>query len=128
MAKNYSYSETRFSMTGDILWKIEDNALALGGVVELVNSFINENRHDDYTLSIFDTITSKTIEIECLVSEMPKIVDYIYHLEKGTPLTFIGVNSLSDSYVVGMSISRGRIDFGCYKVEDGTLKKLNAGD
>ena len=127
MAKNYSYSETRSFMTGDILWKIEDNALALGGVVELVNSFINENRHDDYTLSIFDTITSKTIEIECLVSEMPKIVDYIYHLEKGTPLTFIGVNSLSDCYVVGMSISRGRIDFGCYKVEDGKLKNLNKG-
>ena len=59
---------------------------------------------------------------------MSKIVDYIYHLEKGTPLTFIGVNSLSDSYVVGMSISRGRIDFGCYKAEDGKLKNLNEGE
>ena len=128
MEKNYSYSKTFSSMTGDTLWKIKDNGLALGGIVELMYSFISENRYEDYTLSIFDTMTAKTIEIECPVSEMPKIVDYIYHCEKGTPLTFIGVNSLSNSYIVGMSISRGRIDFGCYKVEDGTLKKLNAGD
>lgn len=128
MAKNYSYSETISPMKGDILWKIKDNALALGGIVELVDSFINENKHENYTLSIFDTITSKTIEIECPVSEMSKIVDYIYRLEKGTPLTFIGVNSLSDSYVVGMAISRGRIDFGCYKTENGKLKNLNEGE
>ncbi|MDE5769992.1 MAG: hypothetical protein K2H82_11470, partial [Oscillospiraceae bacterium] len=76
---------------------------------------------DDYTLSIYDTRTSKTIEITCDISEMPKIVEYIYHTEKGTPLTFVAVNSFSESYVVGMSISRGRIEFGHYIAEDGKL-------
>lgn len=125
MEKNYNYFKTISPMTGDVVWHIEDNALALGGISELVDNFINENRHEDYTLSILDIMTSKTIEIECPVSEIPQIVDYVYQLEKGSPLTFIGVNSLSDSYIVGMSISRGRLDFGFYKAENGKLKNLN---
>ena len=40
MAKNYSYSKTISPMIGDALWQIKDNALTLGGVVELVDSFI----------------------------------------------------------------------------------------
>lgn len=123
MAKNYKHSII-LSPTGDILWKIEDISLALVGVSELVNDFISQNKHEDYTLSIYDTMTSNTIEIDCPITEMPQIVDYIYHLEKGAPLTFIGVNSISDSYVVGMMISRGRIEFGRYKAENGKLIKI----
>lgn len=121
---NYKYTETIMPMTGDPIWKVDDISLALGGVDELMQKFIEKHKHSDFSLSIFDSMTNQTIEIDCSLDEMPAIVDYVYHLEKGTPLTFIGVNSMSDSYVVGMTISRGRIDFGCYKVENGNLVKL----
>lgn len=121
---NYKYTETIMPMTGDPLWNVDDISLALGGVEELMQKFIEKHKHSDFSLSIFDSMTNQTIEIDCGLDEMPTIVDYIYHLEKGTPLTFIGVNSISDSYVVGMTISRGRIDFGCYKAENGKLVKL----
>ena len=121
---NYKYTEMIIPMTGDPIWKVDDISLALGGVEELVQKFIENHKHSDFSLSIFDSMTRQTIEIDCSTDEMPAIVEDIYHLEKGTPLTFIGVNSMSDSYVVGMTISRGRIDFGCYKAENGKLVKV----
>ena len=89
-----------------------------------MQKFIEKHKHSDFSLSIFDSLTNQTIEIDCGIDEMPTIVDYVYHLEKGTPLTFIGLNSMSDSYVVGMTVSRGEIDFGSYKAENGKLVKL----
>ncbi len=124
MEKNYTYKEFAHPMTGDQMWMVDDISLALGGVSELIESFISSHAHDGYTLSIFDNSTGNTIEIDCPQSEMPQIAEYIYQLEKGTPLTFVGVNSMTDSYVVGMSITRGRIEFGAYKAEEGKLKKL----
>ena len=124
MEQNYTHKESTHPMTGDPMWMVEDISLALGGVSSLVEKFIASHKHDDYTLSIFDTATGNTIEIDCPQGEMPQIAEYIYQLAKGTPLTFVGVNSMSDSYVVGMTITRGRIEFGSYKAEDGKLKKI----
>ena len=107
------------------MWKVEDISLALGGVSTLVETFINENTKEDYSLSIYDILSGNTIEISCDLSEMPQLVEYIYQLEKGTPLTFVGLNSMSKSYVVGMSICRGRIEFGEYIAENGELKRLS---
>lgn len=120
----FNYSESRNPLTNDVMWKIEDISLALGGVSLLIKTFISQYPKQNYTLSIFDANTSKTIEISCDIAEIPQIVEYIYQTEKGTPLSFIGVNSLSESYVVGMSISRGCIDFGRYKAIDGKLERF----
>lgn len=122
---NYKYREEYHSLTGDPMWVVEDISLALGGVSSLVEAFIKENNKNNYSLSIYDNLSGKTIEISCNINEMPKIVEYIYQQEKGTPLTFIGLNSLSESYVVGMSISMGRIQFGEYIVDNGSLKKTS---
>lgn len=122
--ENYSYVKTILPTLKDVVWEVKDNALALGGVSELVDSFISENWHEGYTLSIYDAKTHKVIEVKCPISVMPKVVDYIYNLENGTPLTFIGANHLAESYVVEMSISRGLLDFGDYTFENGELKKI----
>lgn len=124
MEKNYNVKEVVHPLTGDLMWMIDDVSLPLGGIKFLLEEFIRKNNHPDYTLSIYDNMTENIIEIDCHKSEMPQIVDYIYHLEKGSPLTFIGVNSSSDSYIVGMSISRGRVDFGNYRTENGKLIKI----
>ena len=68
-------------LTGDLIWKVDDISLALGGVEELVQKFIEKHKHTDYSLSIFDSQTNQTIEIDCGIDEMSIIVDYVYHLE-----------------------------------------------
>ena len=124
MEASYYYRETSHPMTGDPMWNIDDISLAVSGLYSLVELFITKHNYPKFSLSIFDNNTNQTIEIDCDIKEMPQIVDYIYHIEKGTPITFIGVNSASDSYVVGMSITRGNIEFGSYKSENGKLVKL----
>lgn len=111
---------------GGSMWRVEDRGLsAQDGGEALVAAFIEEHPHDDFTLSIYDTITQSTVEILCPLSEMPRIVAFVYHLEKATPLEFIGENLLSDSYVVGMPLTRGRISVGTlYRAEDGKLAPL----
>ena len=118
---NYEIEQTLHPFTHEPLWRVKDISLPTGGISELVEAFINEFHHNEYTLSIFDNNTTNTIEIDCDLAEMPQIVDYIYHQEKAMPLTFIGLSNLSESYVVGMSLSRGRIEFGAYKFKDGKL-------
>lgn len=122
--RNYWYEETIHPITNDVVWKIDDISLALGGLSLLVKNFIERYLHDGYSLSVYDNMTARTIEIVCDVSEIPQIVEYIYNLEKGAPLTFIGVNSWTESYVVGMSVSQGKIEFGSYKTNEGKLVKM----
>lgn len=125
MGKNYEYYEITHPITGNIMWKIDDICLPLGGVDSLVEKFIQEHSHENYSLSIYDELTKIPVEINCTINDMPIIVREIYNTEKGTPMTFIGINSLSESYVVGMSLCRGRIvEAGCcYSYKDGKFIK-----
>ena len=121
--KHYRYKEKMHPLTNEKMWSVKDVSLASGGLTSLVEEFIDQYNYPDYSLSVYDNVTGKTIEIDCDINNIPEIVDYIYHLVKGTPLTFIGLNSLTESYVVGMSFCEKNINFGIYKYEN---KKLNA--
>lgn len=104
-------------------WKIDDIDLAItDGGYSLMKQFINENPHEDFNLSIYDAITHTTAEIYCSLEEMPQIVSNVYHLERATPMMFIGENIISGSYVVGMHCTRGILSLpGVYKAKDGRL-------
>lgn len=121
-----TYTETVHPQTGGVLWQIKDEDLAIGdGGYALMSDFVKSHLHDDYTLSIFDSATELAVEIDCPVMEMPQIVSYIYHLEHAMPLSFIGENPLSCSYVVGMRCTRGQLSIpGMYKAEDGKLIEI----
>ena len=111
-------------MTGDVMWIVDDVDLAVtDGGAGLMKAFIEQYRHDDYTLSIFDSQTNQATDIMCSVDNMPRIVSYVYHTEHAT-LSSIWLNSLTESYVVGMSLTRGKIEPGVYQDVDGHLKKL----
>jgi hypothetical protein ELI_2922 len=112
------------SPTGRAMWKGNDLAGVDAGY-SLVDDFIKENEHAGWSLSIFDSNTEATIEVGCDLSEMPRIVAYIYNLEHAYPMTFIGENALTESYVIGMRCTRGRIDIpSIWKVENGKLVNL----
>ncbi|MFR2588134.1 MAG: hypothetical protein ACLS9I_09575, partial [Adlercreutzia equolifaciens] len=56
---------------------------------------------------------------------IPRIAAFVYNLEHAAPMTFIGENPVSKSYVVGMRCTRGRLDFpGIYRAEGGKLKSI----
>lgn len=121
-----NYEITKHQITGDVLWKIEDTDLAItDGGLRIVKEFIEKNNYNDYTLSIFDEMTGNTIEIDTDIKEMPTIVSRIYMEEHATPLSFIGLNKLTKSYVVGMNITKGRIEFGNYIFKNNELKKYS---
>lgn len=113
--------KTLLTPSGDILWKGVDLAGTDAGFSSM-KRFIEENPHDNWSLSIFDSLTQSNIEIDCNVVEMPAIVAYVYALEHAYPMNFIGENRISESYVVGMTCTRGRLSIpGIYKGKDGKL-------
>lgn len=123
---NSNYEITKHQFTGDTLWIINDVDLAItDGGISITEEFINKNKHEDYTLSVYDEITKKTIEVEANINEMPIIISDIYRIEHATPMTFIGVNKLTKSYVVGMTLAKGHIEFGNYKYINGKLNKID---
>lgn len=121
-----TYAKTTHPLTHNPMWQVKDMDLATHDDGKaMMEKFIEEYKQPDYTLSIFDNLTKRTIEIDAPLSEMPKIVAYIYRIEKAAPLTFIGANSATKSYVVGMSLTRGNLKCpGSYKAEDGQLKHI----
>lgn len=122
---NSNYEKTKHQITGDTLWKINDIDLAItDGGISITKDFINENKYEDYTLSVYDEITKNTIEIDAKINEIPIIVSMIYKAEHATPMTFIGVNKLTKSYVVGMNLAKGYIEFGSYTYINGKLNKV----
>ena len=121
-----NYEIMKNQITGDIVWKINDRDLALSDCGKsFMEKFVKQYKNEGYTLSIYDNITKNTIEIDASIIEMPEIVSNIYRAEHATPMNFIGINSLTDSYVVGMTLTKGHIDFGHYKYINGNLKKMD---
>ena len=78
-------------------------------IANMVDAFIAAHPHEGFTLSIYDTVAEQAHELlDVPVSEMGERVSEIFHVEKAMPVAFVGENLLSDSYVVGMPLTRGR--------------------
>lgn len=74
-----------------------------------IEDFLNKRYRKDYTLSIFDGLSQATIEIlPCSLSEMLDVIHYVSSVEHNFP-RWIGINHLSESYVVGMNFTRGKL-------------------
>lgn len=94
-------------LTGEPIWKdLELN-------FELIDAFIKENYKESFTLSICDEITCKTMEISCKPEEIQKIIEIVSNVEHSL-IDWIGINSISESYVVGMTLARGVFTPGFY--------------
>ncbi len=88
-----------------------------------IRLFLQEHFSAEYTLSIYDTIEQSCIEITCDFDDMVDVIAYASSVEHDFP-AWIGVNELSDSYVVGMAFTRGRLSApGIYEWNNGKLIK-----
>lgn len=72
------------------------------GAVEV---FFDHHIRPDWTLSIYDEHTARTLEILCEPEDMAKVVAYVCEKEHTEPVS-IGENNLSDSFVVIMPFNR----------------------
>lgn len=118
MSKNY---EKKVSAVGGIVWSGENLARNDGGF-SILKEFIEENHHEDWSLSIYDVIKNATAEIDCKTDEIPQIVSFIYCSEHANPLLFVAENPLTECYVVGMRCTMGKLKIpGIYIAKDGKL-------
>ena len=105
------------------LWR-SDNLAGADAGCSVVEKFLEEHPHSGWGLSIYNTLDGSTAEIECEVENIPRIVSFVYNLEHAYPMTFIGENPATESYVVGMRCTRGCIEMpAAYKDVDGELQR-----
>lgn len=128
MLDAYEIKDTIHPLTGDMKWEIR-NITSNAKIASLMKIFIEESEKEydnkNYTLSIYDVNTNmgKTIEIVCEINEMPEVVEHYFKMCKAPYITFIGVNSFTKSYVVGMILSN-ETTFGCYHYNNGIFKAV----
>lgn len=119
---NVYYEEA--ALWGGVVWRGNDLA-GMDAGLSLLKQFVSERPHEGWSLSIYDTLSETTAEIDCTVDEIPQIASFVYNLEHAAPMTFVGENPITESYVVGMCCTRGRLDFpGLYRAENGNLKPV----
>lgn len=71
-----------------------------------IRKFLEMYHYEDFTLSIYDIIAQSTIEVICSFNEIMDVIVYVSTIEHDFP-AWIGINELSESYVVGMSFCSG---------------------
>ena len=113
-AVDFGCKEVKHPLVGDPMWRVVDFSLVFASppirIADLVNAFISEYPRDDYTLSFYDFLTERAVEApyDLRVEHFGRLVEVVFHIEKGAPFEWVGLNSLSNSYVVGMPFTRGR--------------------
>ncbi len=86
-----------------------------------IEMYFNSNKKDNYTLSIYDEMSQSTIEIICSFDQMLSVIMLVTDMEHDFP-DWIGMNELTDSYVVGMNFTRGNLHTpNVYEYKDGKL-------
>lgn len=124
MQPSANYTAGRHPLTGDIMWKL----LNPQQHISLVHEFITTHWNPEYTLSFYDQRTGLSMEITNEVEELKNDIIDVLGMVTNTEHSFIdwvGVNSLSDSYVIAMDFSRGRFKPGTlYKYQNKQLKSL----
>ena len=73
-----------------------------------IAGFLMENYHKDYSLSIYNSLEQSTIEVICDFNSFVDVIVYVSNIEHDFP-ALIGVNEISDSYVVGMAFTKGHL-------------------
>jgi hypothetical protein len=120
---NAGYTES--TLMGGKIWRGVDLAGTDAGYSR-VKEFIDRYPHENWTLSIYNTLDESNAEIDCRVEDIPQIVSFIYNLEHAYPMEFIGENPLTNCYVIGMTLTKGRIQApGVYSADSGRLRLIH---
>lgn len=90
-----------------------------------IREFLKQNYNKDYTLSIFDMTEEYNLEVVCDFESMIDVIAYVVSVEHDFP-AWIGVNELSESYVVGLNFTRGHLStMAIYEWKGNRLVRIN---
>ena len=106
----------KFPLTGDLIRVVSYSPEDFNAIKE----FISENYHEDYTVSIYDSLSGCTLEITNTVKDaLNDIIDVVCYIssKEHTFVNWIGINSITKSYVISMDFTRGSISFGFYNID-----------
>lgn len=106
----------KFPLTGDLIRVMSYSPEDFNAIKE----FISENYHEDYTVSIYDSLSGCTLEITNTVKDaLNDIIDVVCYIssKEHTFVNWIGINSITKSYVISMDFTRGSISFGFYNID-----------
>lgn len=123
--KRKKYKEIVYPALKDKVWVLESSDI--NECFDIIKNFIEENKKENYTLSVYDSIEGKTMEIKCKVSDILQIVQTISNAEHSL-INSIGTNSVTECYVVGMDFTRGVCKPGMYEYENGKIIKIRDWD
>jgi hypothetical protein len=73
-----------------------------------IKEYLNKNKTEGYTLSIFNMLEGTTIEIVCNFDQMIDVIRYFALIEHDWP-AWINKNNDTRSYIVAMNFTRGCI-------------------
>lgn len=91
---------------------------------EEIKAFLKNYHREGYTLSIFNMAENNAVDVNCKFDEIIDVIVRVSEIEHDFP-SWIGINELSDSYVVGMNFTRGIIHTpAIYRYKNGELSKL----
>lgn len=93
-------------------------------VYDSVKGFIDAHRHEDYGLSVCDSITGDSLEIRCPIDQIPKIVERLCLVESCGRVDSIAVDALFKCYTVKIKFNEQRLDWGYYRFSNGHLRKI----
>ncbi len=86
-----------------------------------IKKYLESNKNLNYSLSIYDEIKQSTAEIMCSFDEFISVIILVSTIEHDFP-NWIGINELTDSYVIGMNFTRGTINTpAIYEYKSGKL-------
>ena len=71
-----------------------------------IKAFLANNNMEGYTLSIYNIQEESTMEIHCKHDEMIDVISLVSSAEHDFP-SWIGINEVSSSYVIGLRFTRG---------------------
>lgn len=77
-----------------------------------ISEFLTKNEHTNYTLSIYNNLEQATMKVLCDFDDMINVIVHVSNIEHEFP-TWIGVNELSDSYVVAIDFTKGVFHTPC---------------
>lgn len=111
---------------GGNMWLMNPNAWIMEKIPYLIDCFVKEYYHTNWSLSVYDINEEQTAEIDCKPSEIKEVMGIVCSYEHISEMSFIGENPITKSYVVGVACTRGCLKLSkCYRYDNGKLVLLH---
>ena len=88
-----------------------------------IAEYLQQFRKEHFTLSIYNIMEQNTTQIICPFNDILNVIRLVSNIEHDYP-AWIEINETTDSYVIGMNLTRGKIKTASiYEYKNGMLNQ-----